>query len=129
MGKGFGSVYKHIQLKISYSSTNITLVVPPRLLFISKSDSTDDWGVIVIYHNQTLPVSNLTATTQVDNDSNNDDDTHYFSTLIKHKPHNPKTSETISTTTTPAQHTVYYCPCQKSYSISITSLELPPYGK
>ena len=80
MGKGSGCVYKNVQPNCPHPSTNSTFVVPPHLFFILQHDSTNDCGVTIIAHKQTLSVSNLTTTTNVDTDRNNDDDTQYFAT-------------------------------------------------
>ena len=83
MGKGFGRVYKQIQPKFPYPSPKSTLVVQPHSLFTSQHDIKNDCGVTVSYHNQTLPVSNLTTIMHVDTDSKNDDETQSFSTYRK----------------------------------------------
>ena len=78
MGKGSGCVYKNVQPNCPHPSTNSTFVVPPHLFFILQHDSTNDCGVTIIAHKQTLSVSNLTITMQVDTYSTNYDNTQYF---------------------------------------------------
>ena len=82
MGKGYCRVYKYIQPNSLYKYHNSTFVVPLRLFFTSQHDSTNDCGVTVIVYNKSSFVSNITTTTHVDTDSNNDDDTHSVATLI-----------------------------------------------
>ena len=85
-------------------------------------------GVTIIAHKQTLPISNLTTTTQVDTDSNNYYITQYFTTPRKHNHSTPEKPET-NTTYTSVQTDVYSRQCQISSSTSTTSLKLPPSGK
>ena len=82
MGKGFGCGYKKSQSICPYKSTN-TIFSTACLLFISQHDSTNYYGVTVIDHKKTLPLSNLTTTTKDDTDSKSDDDTPYFPTPEK----------------------------------------------
>ena len=128
MGKGFGRVFKKSNKKYPYPFTNSAFVVPTCQLFTSQHDNTNDYGVTVIDHNQPAPVSNLTITTQVDTDSNNDDDTHSVET---HRKHNNSTHEITETTTTRTlvQATVNYRLCQMISSTPTASLKLSPSGK
>ena len=107
MGKGFNHVYKPIKLNCPYPSHNITFIVPSRSFSRSQHDITNDYGVIVISLKQLSPISNLTTTTQVDTDSNNDDDTQYFITPRKHNKITPGIPETTATNT-PVQSTVHF---------------------
>ena len=126
MGKGFGSVYKNIQPKCTDPYYNTTFSLLPHSLLSSQGDSTKYCGVAVISHKQASPVSHLTTTKQVDTESNNDYNTHYFSTPRNHNHSTPKIPKT-TTTNIPVQPNGYSCICQMSSSTSTTSLKLPPY--
>ena len=128
MGKFSGSVYKLRQPNCSYSSLDSTFVGPPRLLFTSQHDSTNDCGVTIVSHEQILRVSNLTTTSQVDADSNNYDNTQPSVTPIKHSHSAPEIPETNSATT-PAHDVVYSRLFQIIASTSTTLLKLYPCVK
>ena len=98
MGKGIGHVYKHIQQNCPCPYTKHTFVVPPHVLFTSQHDSTNDYGVTVIYHKQPSPMSKLTTTMKVDTDRNNDDDIMSSETPRKHNNNTPEIPETTTTT-------------------------------
>ena len=91
----------------------------------SQCDSTNECGLTIIAHNQHSSVSNLTTKNQVDTDSNNDDNIHFFANTRKHNYVTPEIRET-STKTTPVQPNVYYHLFQMSSSTSTTSLKLRP---
>ena len=128
MVKCFGRVYRNIQQKCPYPSPNTTSSVPPRLLFTSQHDSTNDCGVTENSHKQPSPVPNLTTTNQVDTDNNNDDDTNYVATPIKHNHSTPEITETTATANM-VQDAVNSRLFQMSPSTSTTSLKLSPYVK
>ena len=76
MGKVFGRVHKYIK-------PNFTFFVPPCNFLSSNCDSSNYFGVTVIYHKQPSPISNLTTTKQVDTNRKNYDNTQSFATPIK----------------------------------------------
>ena len=95
-------------------------------LTTSQHDSTNDCGATVIAHKKTFHVSNLTTTTQVDTDSNNNDDTQFVENTIKHNHIIPDIHET-TTTNTPVQATNNSRLFQMYFSKSIISLKLRTY--
>ena len=128
MGKGICSVYKHIQNNWTYLYHNTTFVVPllsylsPQIYFNNYCSAT------IIACNQTLPVSKLTTTNQVDTDINNDDDICSFETPTKQNCRTPEIHDTI-TSTNLVQHDVHFRLYQLSPSILTTSLKLNLSGK
>ena len=97
-------------------------------MFTSQHENTYDYGITIISHKKPLPVSKLTATTQIDTDINNYDNNQYIIThKIKYK-NTPDMPET-ATTTTPVQSTVNSRLCQMRSSTSTKSLKHPPPGK
>ena len=95
--QGFGRVYKHSQPNFPHPYPSSKFVVPTRSLFTSQYDSNNDCCVTVIVHKQPSPVSNLTTTTQVNNDR-----IHYYVTqsMISPRKNNHSTPELPETTNT-----------------------------
>ena len=90
MGKGIGHSYKHSQPNCPYRNPDNKSVVTPHSSLSSQHDITNNSGVTLIACNQPSPTSNLTTTTPFDTDSNNDDNTLYFSTPRKYNNSNPE---------------------------------------
>ena len=127
MGKRIVHVYKHRQCNWPYPYPKTTFVVPPRSMLAQQSDSTNDCIATIIACKKPSPVSNLTATDQVDTDVNNNDDTQYFATPIKQ---NNKTSDIRDTNnkTTPDHPSVHSHLFQRSPSTQTTSVKLCLHG-
>ena len=126
--KGFSRVYNHIQTTYPYPYPNSTIFIPQHSLFTSKYDRNNNYDVAIISHKQPSPVSILTTTTQVDTNSNNDDNKQYISTTRKHNHSTPEITE-ITTATTPVQATVNTILLETSSSTLTKSLKIPPSRK
>ena len=75
-------------------------------MYSPYNDINSDCGVSMISINCPSPVSNMTTKNNIDTDSNNDDNSHYFTTPKQHN-HNATEICDATTTTTNVQPKVH----------------------